>query len=159
MLLNIYHHGIKGNYICGHESILFRRGIKGTNSDGFFSTPNVEESSIVMCWIKPEFGVLMSILFSFFLWTCFCQPFSHTFSISSSIVTEILKKNWIFSQVFSLYSTKMPCMNQWQHRVVSIYSFLPSKARSHPNHVGCFPRKYMLPIEKMLRGFCCTRWN
>lgn len=44
----------------------------------------------------------MSILFSFFLWTCFCQPSSCTFSISRSIVTELLKKNHEFSHRYFL---------------------------------------------------------
>lgn len=47
--------------------------------------------------------------------------------------------NFLTGIFFAVF--KAPCMNQWQYRVGSVYSLLFSKASSHPNHVGFFPRK------------------
>lgn len=99
-----------------------------------------------MCLCQFSFHFLLSTFVNF------CQPSSHTFSISSSIVTEILEKNCEFSQICFLCIVPKCLVESVTIQSCSVYSPLFSKASSHPNHVGFFPRKYVLPIGNMLGG-------
>lgn len=76
--------------------------MKGAFSDRFIPTPNLEESSIVMCWIQSEFRMVSPFFFHFFLWMSFCfgLSFFHSFSIFSSIVIENIHA---FPKIFLSY--------------------------------------------------------
>lgn len=90
----------------------------------------------------------------------FCQPSSHTFSISSSTVTEVLEKNREFSHRYFLCT--VPRCLVWISDNTKLFLFILSfflKPAVILVALVSFQENMCCLLEMCWGGFCCTRWN